>query len=107
MTHVLSQQYDAFLCIRLLHFLGSIENAWTVVHKMQEHTKPGGFNAINFFTAQTIHKPEFFFPTVEEMIEAYAGWEICYQPPTRVNEISATTSGRPMYQQSILFQKKI
>lgn len=102
--HILSNDYDVFLCIRLLHFL-SVSDAIELMRKMQKHTKKGWLNVLNFFTDETQHKPEFFFPSVEKILSLYAGWHVLFESDIKISEANTATNWRRMFQKSILFQK--
>jgi hypothetical protein len=101
----LDSEFDALLCIRLLHFLSPKEGQW-LIHTMQSHTKLGWFNALSFFTADTLHNQDFFFPTIQTILEMYQGWEIYYDGPIVKSEATTTTNGRVMVQKAMLFKKK-
>lgn len=103
--HKLSELFDACVCIRLLHFL-SRADARKVIQTMQDHTKSWGWNMLSFFTDETMHSKEYFFPSLEEMKNVYIdeGWQV-----HMVWEKTASTpwsgSGRIMYQQKLLVHK--
>jgi 2-polyprenyl-3-methyl-5-hydroxy-6-metoxy-1,4-benzoquinol methylase len=104
--HELTDSYEAFVCIRLLHFLKP-EEAWTVIENMQSFTYPGGYNAFSFFIDQTVHGPEFFYPSIQEL-EAYyteRRWTVEVQSEICPSQPGESTNGRVMYQKSMLFRK--
>jgi hypothetical protein len=76
---------------------------------MQERTLPGGFNAFSYFTDATEHKPEFFYPSTEELENSYLdrGWTTVIQSEICPSKPGESTNGRIMYQKSILFQKSV
>jgi tellurite methyltransferase len=75
-----AEDYDIFVCTYALHEL-PIAEAQTLIRNMQEHTSPGGLNAIVVFTSDgdfyrddpTTDK---FYPAPGELRQLYNGWEI-------------------------------
>lgn len=103
LNHEPEHEYDGFICIRVLHLL-SPENAWNIIYKMQKNTKIWWLNAINFFTSDTLHKPDFFFPSIQELKNVYKEWNTVFESSI-VSEANERTNWRQMFQQSILFEK--
>ena len=52
--HVLTQNYDALICLRVLHFLER-QDALQVISQMQSHTNTGGMNALVVFINESPH----------------------------------------------------
>ena len=104
LNHFMNNTFDTILCIRVLHFMTKT-NATTLIEKMQNHTNIWWFNAVNFFIDTTEHHPDFFFPSIEEMSHLYSWWNIIFESWIMISDISKSTSGRQMFQKSILFQK--
>ncbi len=103
-NHILEKSFDAFLCIRVLHFLKTQE-AEKVIQNMKEHTKIGWYNVLQFFLKQTEHKAEYFFPNIPELENLYHWWKIIEKTEVKITEPSETTNGREMHQIGIIFQK--
>ncbi len=103
----LSGLFDACVCIRLLHFLSPVD-ARKVIRNMQDHTKPWGWNVLSFFTDETPHSKEYFFPSLEDMKDIYTneGWPIYKIFPKTLSEPHPIT-GRIMHQQKIIFHRSI
>lgn len=104
LDYELNNNYDVFICIRLLHFMQK-KDAIKLIYKMQEHTYIWWYNVINFFIDKTIHNKDFFFPSVSEILEIYKYWTIIYESNIIESEITLTTNWRQMFQKSILFKK--
>ena len=102
--HIPEKDFDAFICIRVLHFL-RIHNAQSVIRNMQKYTKEWGYNVLQVFLEQTEHHPEYFFPTLEHIKELYKWWTLILKTEIIASEKTETTNGRIMYQIGILFQK--
>lgn len=103
-NYKLKTNYDALLCIRVLHFLGT-EDAKKVIENMKEHTKKGWHNVLQVFLKETEHKPEYFFPDLSELETLYNWWQMVTKTEVKNSESSNTTNGRIMYQMGIIFRK--
>lgn len=103
-NHTLENDFDAFLCIRLLHFLEK-QDAEKVIRNMQKHTKLGWYNVLQIFLEQTEHQAQYFFPDISEITGLYKWWYIISQTEVHKSDPSETTNGRIMYQMGIIFKK--
>ena len=104
LNHSFDWEYDAFVCMRVLHFLESDEAKY-IIQKMQNHTKPGWFNALTFFTDATPHNPKWFFPNLEDVTTLYCDWRLLIVSDPITSSPSETTWWREMVSVSCLFQK--
>lgn len=77
----LAEDYDAIICTFTFHHLTE-EDAELVIRKMQQHTKPQGFNLITTFTKNgDFYKnnpstPNFYLNSKEQLESLYHGWNI-------------------------------
>jgi 2-polyprenyl-3-methyl-5-hydroxy-6-metoxy-1,4-benzoquinol methylase len=102
--HTHSVQYDAMMCLRMLHFL-EIRDAMIVIWNMMKYTKPGWYNVHSLYLSQTKHNSQFFFPEVDKFINLYSsqGWVIKVQ--SEICKFNSSENDRIFYQKSVLFRK--
>ncbi len=94
------KSYDAFVIIRMLHFLPKRE-AISVIQNMKTHTKVGGYNACVVFSEDLAKDKGFYFPTREEFLEQYTWWKIIFED----TKIKKMTEWREMPRFSMLLQR--
>ena len=73
--------FDVIICTYVLHHLIA-EDAEMVIRKMQQHTKPSGFNLITAFTKdgdfykKNPSTPKYYLDGNQELENLYSGWSI-------------------------------
>ncbi len=107
------KSYDAIVCNFALHmFLRPFGPA--LVKKVQDHTKPGGLNAVGVlmkegdFYPKVLNKDRFFLDP-NELKELYKDWEILYYEEKTLNLTLATNAdGSPgKNKEAIIAARKI
>jgi 2-polyprenyl-3-methyl-5-hydroxy-6-metoxy-1,4-benzoquinol methylase len=89
----LENEFDVILCLGVLHHLHS-DDALLVIKKIQQHTKPMGFNAINAFTrrgafyASDPNTRNFYVDGKDDLAKLYSGWalHICFEKEGPANQ---------------------
>ena len=104
---LLTENYDAFLCLRVLHFMETTD-AWTVLENMKSHTKSNWCHALVIFTDKTPHGPTNtiespFFPSVEEIKEFYSDWKVMFEEVSN-SDSTKTTCGKSMTRVTLLLR---
>ena len=89
------EEFDAVIATRTLQLIAKPE-AYQVIHKMREATKPGGLNIINAYVAESDQQAEMpnfalFEPTELKRLYKAAGWGIIsFDSPSERVELDYT-----------------
>jgi tellurite methyltransferase len=96
----LKDDYDAILCTFTFHHLRA-EDAELVIRKMQQHTKPNGFNLITTFTKRgdffkkNPDTPNFYLNDKEQLERLYEGWKVIKSFEREGQARALDTEGKP------------
>jgi 2-polyprenyl-3-methyl-5-hydroxy-6-metoxy-1,4-benzoquinol methylase len=77
----LENDFDVIICAAVLHHLYT-EDALSVIQKIQQHTKPIGFNIINTFTkrgdfySENPSTKRFYIDSNEDLNDLYSNWTV-------------------------------
>ena len=96
----LQDAYDAIICTFTFHHLDE-EDAELAIRKIQQHTKPSGFNLITTFTKNGDffkNNPDtanFYLNNKEQLEHLYAGWKLIKSFEREGQSRALDTLGKP------------
>jgi len=94
--------FDAIICTYTFHHLIT-EDAELVINRMQQHTKPHGFNLITTFTKNgDFYKnnpstTNFYLDNKEQLENLYKGWNIIKSFEKKGQARALDTNGKPQF----------
>jgi tellurite methyltransferase len=97
----LTQDFDAIICTFTLHHL-TANDAELVISKVQQHTKPNGFNLFTIFTKDgDFYKKHpdtdnFYLENKEQLEKLYGGWRMI-KSFEREGKARAFDNGQPQF----------
>ncbi len=97
-----AEDFDVIICTYTFHHLLA-EDAELVIRKMQQHTKPSGFNLITAFTKdgdfykKNPSTPKYYLDGKQELEKLYSGWSILKSFEKDGKARALDTEGKPQF----------
>jgi tellurite methyltransferase len=104
----LTKKFDAIICTFTLHHL-TVEDAELAISKIQQHTKPNGFNLFSIFTKNgDFYKKHpdtdnFYLNNKEQLEGLYSGWKIIKSFEKEGKARALDTEGNPQFNMFVGF----